>query len=72
MSIEIQHRKTKVVKKVTKEAFKQINKNPFTSGKWFEVEKAKVPTEVAIIEERKATAKTETPKNSVEKGENKI
>ena len=71
MSIEIQHRKTKVVKNVTKEAFEQINKNPLTSGKWFEVEKAKVPPEVAKLEERKATAKTETPKNSVEKGENK-
>ena len=72
MSIEIQHRKTKVVKKVTKEAFEQINKNPLTSGKWFEIKKAKVPPEVAKLEERKATAKTETPKNSVEKGENKI
>ena len=72
MSIEIQHRKTKVVKNVTKEAFEQINKNPLTSGKWFEVEKAKVPPEVAKLEERKATTKTEASKNAVEKGENKI
>lgn len=68
--LEIQNRKTKVVKEVTKEAFEKINKNPLTSGKWFEVEKAKVPPEVKELSERKATAKTETPKNSV--GENKI
>ena len=70
--LEIQNRKTKVVKQVTKEAFEKIQKNPLTSGIWFEIEKAKVPHEVAKLEERKATAKTETPKNSVEKGENKI
>ena len=72
MSIEIQNRKTKVVKQVTKEAFEQINKNPLTSGKWFEIEKAKVPPEVKELSERKATTKTEASKNSVEKGENKI
>ena len=72
MSIEIQHRKTKVVKQVTKEAFEQINKNPLTSGKWFEIEKAKVPPEVAKLEERKATTKEETSVNTSKKGENKI
>lgn len=70
--LEIQHRKTKVVKQVTKEAFEEIQKNPMTSGKWFEVEKAKVPPEVRELEERKATATTEAPKNTVKKGENKI
>lgn len=72
MKFEIQHRKTKVVKEVTKEAFEKIQKNPLTSGKWFEIEKAKVPPEVKELSERKATATTETPKKPVEKGEDKI
>lgn len=63
--MKIRNFKTKVEKEVTKEQFEAIQKNPLTKGKWVVLEGAKVPQEVKELETKNATAKVETPKNTI-------
>lgn len=62
--LRIKNVSTKVEKEVSKEEWDAIQKNNLISKKWTVVESAKTPPEVAKLQDKTATAKDETPKNS--------